>query len=73
VGIASRDASRERPNAELKEVKEGKRDSNPWMTSAIAFFLQSETVVGLNKTARTDWRFSSFLGKHLLRRASVGI
>ena len=30
---------RECPNAELKEVKEGKRDSSPWMTSAIEVFL----------------------------------
>lgn len=33
------EGGRECPNAELKEVKEGKRDSSPWMTSAIEVFL----------------------------------
>ena len=51
------------PNAELKEVKEGKRDSNPWMTSAIAFFLQSETVVGLNKNSKNRLEIFQFSGK----------
>ena len=51
------------PNAELKEVKEGKRDSSPWMTSAIAFFLQSETVVGLNKNSKNRLEIFRFSGK----------
>ena len=54
---------RECPNAELKEVKEGKRDSSPWMTSAIAFFLQSETVVGLNKNSKNCLEIFQFSGK----------
>ena len=51
------------PNAELKEVKEGKRDSSPWMTSAIAVFLQSETVVGLNKNSKNCLEIFQFSGK----------
>jgi hypothetical protein len=51
------------PNAELKEVKEGKRDSSPWMTRTIAVFLQSETVVGLNKNSKNCLEIFQFSGK----------
>ncbi len=40
------------PTIELKEVKEGKRNRSSRMTRAIAVFLQSKTVVDLNKSSK---------------------
>lgn len=54
---------REYPNAELKEVKEGKRNRSSQMTRAIEVFLESKTVVGLNKNSQNCLEILQFPGK----------
>lgn len=46
-----------------KGSQRGKRDSSPWMTRAIAVFLQSETVVCLNKNNKNRLEIFQFSGK----------
>ncbi len=44
--------SGECPTTKLKDVKEGKGDRSPRISGAIEVFLQSKTVVGLNKDSK---------------------
>ena len=61
------------PSAELKEVKERKGNRRLRVAGSIAVFLETETIVSLNKNSKDCLKIFRFLGKHLLFRASVGI
>ena len=61
------------PKGELKEVKEGKGNSGPRMAGTITVLVASKTIISMNKDREDRLEILQFLGKHLLRRASVGI
>jgi len=54
---------RECPNAQLKEVKEGKGNCGSWVLGAIAFFLNAKAVVYLNKNSQNGLETLQFSRK----------
>ena len=47
-------SKRECPKEELKEIEEGKGHSGPRMAGTVAIFLESKTVIGLNKNSKNS-------------------
>ena len=57
------DLQGECPNTQLKEVKERKWHSNPWMFGAITFFLNAKAIVCLNKNCQNCLEILQFSRK----------
>ena len=56
-------ALRECPNAELKEVKERKRDSSPRMTGEITIFVCTKAVISANENSKNGLKVLQLSGK----------
>ena len=55
--------NRECPNAELKEVKERKRDSSPRMAREITAFLCAKAVISTNENSKNGLKVLQLSGK----------